>query len=134
VKVVAACGYDFERGRLDLTAHPFTTKFSLDDVRITTRVNETDVLDAVFTMLHECGHALYEQGIRRELDGTPLASSASFSVDESQARLWENIVGRSRAFRCSRPFRGNSKTSISTRSTAPSIASSRRWCAALRTR
>jgi carboxypeptidase Taq len=98
VKVVAACGYDFERGRLDMTAHPFTTKFSLGDVRITTRVSETDVLDAVFTMLHECGHALYEQGIRRELDGTPLASSASFSVDESQARLWENLVGRSREF------------------------------------
>jgi carboxypeptidase Taq len=98
VKVVEACGYDFERGRLDLTAHPFATKFSLGDVRITTRVSKTDALDAVFTMLHECGHALYQQGIRSELDGTPLAASASFSVDESQARLWENIVGRSREF------------------------------------
>ena len=98
VKVVEACGYDFGRGRLDLTAHPFTTKFSLGDVRITTRVSNTDVLDAVFTMLHEGGHALYEQGIRSELDGTPLAASASFSVDESQSRLWENLVGRSREF------------------------------------
>jgi carboxypeptidase Taq len=98
VKVVEACGYDFARGRLDLTAHPFTTKFSLGDVRITTRVSETDVLDAVFTMLHECGHALYQQGIRSELDGTPLATIASFSVDESQSRLWENLVGRSQEF------------------------------------
>jgi len=98
VKVVEACGYDFERGRLDLTAHPFTTKFSLGDVRITTRVSKTDALDAVFTMLHEAGHALYQQGVRSELDGTPLASIASFSVDESQSRLWENLVGRGRAF------------------------------------
>src|SRR5262245_42282628 len=98
VEVVEACGYDFQRGRLDLTAHPFTTKFSLGDVRITTRVSKSDALDAVFTMLHEAGHALYQQGVRSELDGTPLASIASFSVDESQSRLWENLVGRSRVF------------------------------------
>src|SRR5262245_56795894 len=82
VKVGEACGYDFQRDRLDLTAHPFTTKFSLGDVRITTRVSKTDALDAVFTMLHEGGHALYEQGIRRELDGTPLASFFFFQAED----------------------------------------------------
>ncbi|MDQ2996232.1 MAG: carboxypeptidase M32, partial [Chloroflexota bacterium] len=89
-------GYDFERGRQDKTYHPFMTKFSLGDVRITTRVDPNDLGQALFSTLHESGHALYEQGINLEYEGTPLASGTSAGVHESQSRLWENIVGRSR--------------------------------------
>ena len=96
--VIRRYGYDFERGREDLTHHPFMTKFSLGDVRITTRVREDDLTDALFSTLHECGHALYEQGIDRSFEGTPLAHGASSGVHESQSRLWENLVGRSRGF------------------------------------
>jgi len=96
--VIRRFGFDFERGRQDRSPHPFMTKFSLGDVRITTRVREDDVTDALFSTLHECGHAMYEQGIRRELEGTPLAHGTSSGVHESQSRLWENLVGRSRGF------------------------------------
>jgi len=96
--VIRRYGYDFERGRQDKTHHPFMTKFSLGDVRITTRVREDDLADALFSTLHECGHALYEQGIRREYEGLPLAEGASAGVHESQSRLWENLVGRSHGF------------------------------------
>jgi carboxypeptidase Taq len=96
--VIRQYGYDFQRGRQDKTHHPFMTKFSLGDVRITTRVNENDLGEALFSTLHEAGHAMYEQGIRRELEGTPLASGTSAGVHESQSRLWENLVGRSRPF------------------------------------
>ncbi len=91
-------GYDFNRGRQDKTHHPFTTKFSLGDVRITTRVAEHDLREGLFATLHEAGHALYEQGIRGDLEGTPLARGTSSGVHESQSRLWENLVGRSRPF------------------------------------
>jgi carboxypeptidase Taq len=74
------------------------TKFSLGDVRITTRSRENDLTDSLFSTLHEAGHAMYEQGIRRELEGTPLANGTSAGVHESQSRLWENLVGRSRPF------------------------------------
>ena len=93
-----AIGYDLDRGRMDKTAHPFMTRFSSGDIRITTRVNTRDLGDAFFSTLHEAGHALYEQGIAPELDGTPLGHGASFGLHESQSRLWENIVGRSRAY------------------------------------
>jgi carboxypeptidase Taq len=96
--VIRRFGYDLERGRQDKTHHPFMTKFSLGDVRITTRVREDDLADALFSTLHECGHALYEQGIRREYEGLPLAEGASAGVHESQSRLWENLVGRSPGF------------------------------------
>jgi carboxypeptidase Taq len=96
--VIRRFGYDFDRGRQDKTHHPFMTKFSLGDVRITTRVREDDITDALFSTLHECGHALYEQGIDRSYEGTPLAHGASSGVHESQSRLWENLVGRSRGF------------------------------------
>ncbi len=98
LEVIRRFGYDFERGRQDKTHHPFMTKFSLDDVRITTRVRENDFTDSLFSTLHECGHALYEQGIAPEYEGTPLAEGASAGVHESQSRLWENLVGRSRGF------------------------------------
>jgi carboxypeptidase Taq len=97
-EVVKRLGYDFERGRQDKTHHPFQTTFSLGDVRITTRVKENDLGDALFSTIHEAGHAMYEQGIRREFEGTPLARGTSAGVHESQSRLWENIVGRGRAF------------------------------------
>lgn len=91
-------GYDYRRGRLDLTHHPFCTKFSAGDVRITTRVNGRDLGDALFSTLHESGHAMYEQGVDQALAGTPLGHGVSAGVHESQSRLWENIVARSRGF------------------------------------
>jgi carboxypeptidase Taq len=96
-EIIRRYGYDFDRGRQDKTHHPFTTKFSLGDVRITTRVNEEDLREGLFATLHEAGHAIYEQGIRPELEGTPLGRGTSSGVHESQSRLWENLVGRSRA-------------------------------------
>ena len=98
IEVARALGYDFERGRLDKTHHPFTTKFSLGDVRITTRYDEHNFGDAFFSTVHEAGHAMYEQGIHTAYNGTPLGSGTSAGVHESQSRTWENIVGRSRAF------------------------------------
>jgi len=96
--VIRQLGYDFNRGRQDLTHHPFTTKFSIGDVRITTRVDEKNMGDALFSTIHEAGHAMYEQGISMALEGTPLARGTSSGVHESQSRLWENVVGRSRGF------------------------------------
>jgi carboxypeptidase Taq len=96
--VVKRYGYDYGRGRLDKTAHPFCTTFSIGDVRITTRVNEQDLGDCLFSILHEAGHAMYEQGGRPELEGLPIMGGASAGVHESQSRTWENIVGRSRGF------------------------------------
>jgi carboxypeptidase Taq len=90
--------YDLERGRLDKTYHPFCTRFAHGDIRITTRVRQNDLGEALFSTLHETGHALYEQGVSADLDGTPLAHGASIGVHESQSRLWENVVGRSRGF------------------------------------
>ncbi len=98
LEVIRRFGFDFERGRQDKTHHPFMTKFSLGDVRITTRVREDEITDALYSTLHECGHALYELGIDRGYEGTPLAAGTSSGVHESQSRLWENLVGRSRGF------------------------------------
>jgi carboxypeptidase Taq len=95
LEVVKRFGYDLARGREDKTPHPFTTKFSLGDVRITTRIKENDLTEALFGTMHEAGHAMYEQGIRTDFEGTPLAEGTSAGVHESQSRLWENIVGRS---------------------------------------
>ncbi len=96
--VITRFGYDFNRGRQDKTHHPFMTKFSLGDVRITTRTKEHDLGEALFSTMHESGHAMYEQGIRMDLEATPLANGASAGTHESQSRLWENIVGRSKPF------------------------------------
>jgi carboxypeptidase Taq len=96
--VVRRFGYDLDRGRLDKTHHPFCTRFSSGDVRITTRLRSDDLTEALFSTLHEAGHALYEQGVAPELDGTPLGCGTSAGVHESQSRLWENVVGRSRGF------------------------------------
>jgi carboxypeptidase Taq len=98
LEVIKQLGYDFNRGRQDLTHHPFMTSFSLGDVRITTLVDENDLSSCLFSTIHESGHAMYEQGIRMELDGTPLAIGVSAGIHESQSRTWENLVGRSRGF------------------------------------
>ncbi|HBQ98698.1 MAG TPA: carboxypeptidase, partial [Cyanobacteria bacterium UBA11691] len=91
-------GYDFDRGRQDESLHPFTTSFSIGDVRITTRVRENDLTEALFSTIHEMGHAFYEQGLDLTLEGTPLGEGTSAGVHESQSRLWENLVGRSPEF------------------------------------
>ncbi|WP_022836630.1 carboxypeptidase M32 [Salisaeta longa] len=96
--VMADLGYDFSRGRQDESAHPFTTAFGIDDVRVTTRYDTSFFPTAFFSMLHEAGHAMYEQGLSPDLARTPLAEGASLGMHESQSRLWENMVGRSRAF------------------------------------
>ncbi len=102
--VIRDFGYDFGRGRQDKTHHPFMTKFSLGDVRITTRFDEHNLADGLFSTLHEAGHAMYELGIAPSFEGTPLAEGTSAGVHESQSRLWENLVGRSREFwRCYYP-------------------------------
>jgi carboxypeptidase Taq len=96
--VIRILGYDFNRGRIDKTHHPFMTKFSLGDVRITTRLKEDFLGENFFSVVHESGHAMYEQGINMAFEGTPLGGGTSAGVHESQSRLWENVVGRSRGF------------------------------------
>ena len=96
--VTQAFGYDLTRGRLDRAPHPFATSFSRDDVRITTRFDRHFFNPAVFAIFHEAGHAMYQQGIAPSLERTPLAGGASLGVHESQSRMWENLVGRSRPF------------------------------------
>jgi carboxypeptidase Taq len=98
VRVAREVGYSFERGRLDAAPHPFMTTLGSRDQRITTRYHEKDFLSSLFSTLHEAGHALYEAGCREDMAGTPLGRFASLGVHESQSRLWENLVGRSRAF------------------------------------
>lgn len=96
--VLTAMGFDFDRGRLDLSAHPFTTSFHPTDVRLTTRVDERDLPSCLFSCIHEGGHGLYDQGLDSRYYGTPLGDSVSLGIHESQSRLWENCVGRSRPF------------------------------------
>lgn len=96
--VIQRLGFDFERGRQDRSIHPFTTRFGSGDTRITTRVDKHFLPMALFGTIHETGHALYDMGYRQELERTPLADAASLGAHESQSRLWENSVGRSREF------------------------------------
>ncbi len=93
-----AFGYELTRGRLDESAHPFSTGFHRDDVRITARYNRRFLPSAIFAIFHESGHAIYSQGTAPSLERTPLAGGASNGVHESQSRMWENLVGRSRPF------------------------------------
>ena len=97
-EVITKFGYDWKHGRQDKSAHPFTTSFGINDVRITTRVKEDYLPTAMFGTFHECGHALYEMGIAQNLNRSPLADGASMAVHESQSRMWENIIGRSKEF------------------------------------
>jgi len=96
--LVTKLGYDIERGRQDISAHPFTIPFGPGDVRITTRVSRDFFNECLFGSIHEAGHAMYYQGVGKNLDRTPLWDGASPGVHESQSRLWENMVGRSVEF------------------------------------
>ncbi|GHV96619.1 carboxypeptidase M32 [Spirochaetia bacterium] len=97
-KLMAYLGFDQERGRLDASAHPFTTTLGADDIRITTRYFPGNLLSGLFSVIHESGHALYEMGFPAELRRTCLADGASMAIHESQSRFWENVIGRSRPF------------------------------------
>jgi carboxypeptidase Taq len=94
----AAVGFDFQRGRLDPTAHPFFSNIGPRDFRITTRYDLRNFNDAFFGILHEVGHALYEQNLDSQHHGTPMGEAPSLAAHESQARLWENTVGHSLPF------------------------------------
>jgi len=96
--VLEKMGYNFKAGRQDISEHPFTISFSPQDVRITTRVNENDFCSMLWSCIHEGGHALYEQGLPPDEYGLPLGEACSFSIHESQSRIWENNIGRGRAF------------------------------------
>ena len=91
--VIRAIGFDLDRGRLDVTTHPFTSG-TLHDTRITTRYCEGDIRPALFATIHEAGHALYQQGTLEEHYGTPMGTTVSLGIHESQSRSWENLVGR----------------------------------------
>lgn len=96
--VIEQFGYDWHRGRMDLSSHPFQITFGANDARITTRTDPNYLNSAIFGTFHESGHAIYELGINNILAGTPLYDGASAAVHESQSRLWENIIGRSLEF------------------------------------
>jgi carboxypeptidase Taq len=97
-KIAEAIGFDFAAGRIDTTTHPFCTTLGPRDVRLTTRYDESDFTSSLFGVLHEAGHGLYEQGLPAEDFGLPSGRSVSLGIHESQSRLWENHVGRSRSF------------------------------------
>ncbi|MDR2499818.1 MAG: carboxypeptidase M32 [Treponema sp.] len=91
-------GFDHDRGRLDTSAHPFTTTLGSHDVRITTRYHRDNLVSGIFSTIHELGHAFYELRAALALGGSSLGEGASMGIHESQSRLWENVIGRSRAF------------------------------------
>ncbi len=96
--VLKMLGYDFEAGRQDISEHPFSTSFSMQDVRVTTRVREDNLYDMLWSCIHECGHALYEQGLPLEQYGLPCGEATSLGIHESQSRFYENNIGRSQVF------------------------------------
>lgn len=96
--IAEAVGFDFEAGRIDTTTHPFCTTLGPRDVRLTTRYDEDDFTSSLFGVLHEAGHGMYEQGLPADDFGLPSGSAVSLGIHESQSRLWENHVGRSRSF------------------------------------
>ncbi len=98
VSVITAFGYDWNRGRQDRAAHPFTESNGSDDVRITTRIYPDELTAGMFSSMHEAGHALYELGVDHALARSPLASGASLALHESQSRMYENLLGRSMPF------------------------------------
>lgn len=97
-EVAAAIGFDFKAGRIDVSAHPFCTRLGPSDHRLTTRYDRGNFLVSFYGVLHETGHALYEQGLDPAAFGTPAGSAASLGIHESQSRLWENLVGRAPEF------------------------------------
>lgn len=98
MRLLGDLGFDLDAGRQDRSAHPFTGSCSERDVRLTTRIDEKNLLSALYSTIHECGHGLYEQGFAPEHHRTNLAEAPSMGIHESQSRLWENQIGRSRAF------------------------------------
>jgi carboxypeptidase Taq len=96
--VVEGMGFDLTRGRMDLSTHPFCGGIGPDDVRMTSRFDPTDLRGGLFGVIHEAGHGLYEQGLSRRRTRHPLGGAISMAIHESQSRLWENMVARSRAF------------------------------------
>lgn len=98
ISAAKAIGFNFNAGRLDIAAHPFCSGFGPGDCRLTTRYDEHHFPGAFFGTLHEAGHGIYEQGLCQEHFGTPVGSSTSLGIHESQSRMWENRIGRSRAF------------------------------------
>jgi carboxypeptidase Taq len=98
IEILKRMHFDFEAGRQDISEHPFTTNFNSNDVRVTTRANENDFANMLWSCIHEGGHALYEQGLPYDEYGLPLGEYCSLSIHESQSRLWENCIGRSLPF------------------------------------
>ncbi len=98
LEILKSMHFDFDAGRQDISEHPFTINFNSSDVRITTRVDENDFANMLWSCIHEGGHALYEQGLPANEYGLPLSEYCSLSIHESQSRLWENCIGRGRAF------------------------------------
>ena len=97
--VMKQLGFDMDAGRLDTTTHPFCSGLAPGDTRLTTRYRDERFTDALYGTMHECGHGLYDQGLRKhDRFGEPLADDAGLGTHESQSRMWENMVGRSRAF------------------------------------
>jgi carboxypeptidase Taq len=97
-KLIDYIGFDSRRGRLDTSAHPFTTTLGSNDIRITTRYFPKNLLSGIFSVIHESGHAMYEMGFPTELRSSCLADGASMALHESQSRFWENVIGRSSYF------------------------------------
>ncbi|MFX1438452.1 MAG: carboxypeptidase M32, partial [Promethearchaeota archaeon] len=98
LELIKKMNFDFNTGRQDKATHPFTISLSSIDTRITTRIREDFLPDCLFSTVHECGHALYQMGFKEEIHGTLLADGCSMGIHESQSRMWENIVGRSKEF------------------------------------
>lgn len=96
--LIKSLNFDFDAGRQDISEHPFSISFNRNDVRITTRIAENDFGNMTWSCIHETGHALYEQGLPEEQYGLPLGEACSYSIHESQSRLWENHVGRKKKF------------------------------------
>jgi carboxypeptidase Taq len=98
MRLLRDIGFDLDAGRQDISAHPFTTTIALHDIRLTTRIDESDPFSSVSSTLHEAGHGLYDQGFDPDYEDTPVAEAPSLGLHESQSRLWENLVGRSQPF------------------------------------
>ena len=98
IDLLKQMNYDFDGGRQDISSHPFTTSFGVNDVRVTTRINENNLNEMIWSCIHEGGHGLYEQGLNPDDYGLPTGEAISLGIHESQSRLWENNVGRSRAY------------------------------------
>jgi carboxypeptidase Taq len=97
-KIITKLGFNFETGRVDLSAHPFCTSFGSTDVRLTTRIYRDDLRSCLFGLVHEAGHGMYEQGFDPKFARTDLANGISMGIHESQSLLWENMVARSEPF------------------------------------